>query len=65
MSGGEGERMSLLRSSLEKSQEKLVKKLDQATFLNSMPQVTIPITLNLPSLSLGTGIVIGGPFSRK
>ncbi len=38
MSSG-GQRQVLLKTSLEKSQAKLVKKLDQATFINSLPKV--------------------------
>jgi hypothetical protein len=40
MSSG-GQRQVLLKTSLEKSQAKLVKKLDQATFINSLPKVII------------------------
>ena len=42
----EGQRVTLLRTSWDKAQEKLVKKLDQATFINSLPKVKIVKLMN-------------------
>jgi hypothetical protein len=36
----EGQRMALLRTTLDRTQERLVKKLDQPTFINNLPKVT-------------------------